>query len=224
LLFALYIFGISSQTLLAFGGLSGIAVGWMAKDIIANFFAGLMIYLNQPFLVGDWVHLPTSNVEGIVEDISWYLTCIRTIETRPVYIPNAIVFGSIIENAGRISNRHIHKVIRIRLQDVSIAKSIVDSLRGMLESHAGIDQKRTNTIYVVNFGEYSLREVLENHAGSDQKRTNTIYVVNFSGYSIDIDVSVYTKTTNYIEFLKVQQEILFKIIDTIKEHGGEIIA
>ena len=42
--------GYSISGLLAFGGIGGIAVGFAAKDLLANFFGGLMIYLDRPFL------------------------------------------------------------------------------------------------------------------------------------------------------------------------------
>ena len=47
--------GYSISGLLAFGGIGGIAIGFAAKDLLANFFGGLMIYLDRPFNVGDWI-------------------------------------------------------------------------------------------------------------------------------------------------------------------------
>ena len=47
--------GFSISGVLAFGGIGGIAVGFAAKDLLANFFGGLMIYLDRPFSVGDWI-------------------------------------------------------------------------------------------------------------------------------------------------------------------------
>ena len=48
--------GFSVSGVLAFGGLGGIAVGFAAKDLLSNFFGGLMIFLDRPFGVGDWMH------------------------------------------------------------------------------------------------------------------------------------------------------------------------
>jgi len=47
--------GYSVSGVLAFGGIGGIAVGFAAKDLLANFFGGLMLYMDRPFVVGDWV-------------------------------------------------------------------------------------------------------------------------------------------------------------------------
>ncbi|MEX2326655.1 MAG: mechanosensitive ion channel domain-containing protein, partial [Pseudomonadales bacterium] len=50
--------GVSISGILAFGGIGGIAIGFAAKDLLANFFGGLIIYLDRPFAVGDWVRSP----------------------------------------------------------------------------------------------------------------------------------------------------------------------
>ena len=53
LLVGLQTLGFNISAILAFGGIGGIAVGFAAKDLLANFFGGLMIYLDRPFSVGD---------------------------------------------------------------------------------------------------------------------------------------------------------------------------
>ncbi len=54
----LQILGINIAGLVAFGGVGGIAVGFAARDVIANMFGGLTIYLDRPFAVGDWIRSP----------------------------------------------------------------------------------------------------------------------------------------------------------------------
>jgi len=66
--------GFSISGVLAFGGVGGIAVGFAAKDLLANFFGGLTVYMDRPFVVGDWVRSPDKNIEGTVEHIGWRLT------------------------------------------------------------------------------------------------------------------------------------------------------
>ena len=63
-LVALQTLGISISGILAFGGVGGIAIGFAAKDLLANFFGGLMVYLDRPFAVGDWIRSPDRNIEG----------------------------------------------------------------------------------------------------------------------------------------------------------------
>ena len=54
-LIAMQSLGYSLSGVLAFGGVGGIAVGFAAKDLLANFFGGFIIHLDRPFKVGDWV-------------------------------------------------------------------------------------------------------------------------------------------------------------------------
>ncbi|HIN81597.1 MAG TPA: mechanosensitive ion channel, partial [Chromatiales bacterium] len=61
--------GFSISGVLAFGGVGGIAIGFAAKDLLANFFGGLMIYMDRPFSVGDWIRSPDREIEGTVEKI-----------------------------------------------------------------------------------------------------------------------------------------------------------
>ncbi|MBO0200707.1 mechanosensitive ion channel domain-containing protein, partial [Vibrio alginolyticus] len=51
-------FGLSLSGLLSFGGVGGLIVGLAAKDLLSNFFGGLMIYFDRPFKVGDWIRSP----------------------------------------------------------------------------------------------------------------------------------------------------------------------
>ncbi|HHT00716.1 MAG TPA: mechanosensitive ion channel, partial [Thiomicrospira sp.] len=89
-LFFLNAFGVSLTGLLAFGGVGGIAIGFAAKDLLSNLFGGLMLYMDKPFTVGEWIRSPDQEIEGTVEQIGWRRTTIRTFDKRPLYIPNGI--------------------------------------------------------------------------------------------------------------------------------------
>ncbi|MFG6247901.1 mechanosensitive ion channel family protein [Vibrio diabolicus] len=85
-------FGLSLSGLLTFGGVGGLIVGLAAKDLLSNFFGGLMIYFDRPFKVGDWIRSPDRQIEGTVERIGWRMTIIRTFDKRPLYVPNIYTF------------------------------------------------------------------------------------------------------------------------------------
>ena len=70
-LVALQTLGVSVGGVLAFGGVGGIAVGFAARDLLANLFGGLTIYLDRPFRVGDWILSPDREIEGTVIEIGW---------------------------------------------------------------------------------------------------------------------------------------------------------
>ncbi len=75
--------GYNISGVLAFGSIGGIAISFAAKDMLANFFGGVMVYLDRPFAVGDWIRSPDRAIEGTVERIGWRSTRIRTFDQRP---------------------------------------------------------------------------------------------------------------------------------------------
>lgn len=193
-LLALQALGYSINGLLAFGGAGGIAVGFAAKDLMANFFGGVVIYLDKPFVVGEWVRSPDREIEGTVEDIGWRITKIRTFDQRPLYIPNALFMNIALENPSRMRNRRIHETIGVRYEDYHKLPDIVADVKAMLEAHEEIETKQT---LMVNF--------------------NT-----FSHSSLDFFIYTFTKTTNWARYHEVKQDVLFKIMCIITEHQAEV--
>jgi MscS family membrane protein len=185
--------GYSISGVLAFGGIGGIAIGFAAKDLLANFFGGLMIYLDRPFNVGDWIRSPDKEIEGTVEKIGWRLTVIRTFDKRPLYVPNSIFTTISVENPSRMSNRRIYETIGIRYDDAGKMDRIVEDVKTMLRKHPEIDTGQT---MIVNFNK-------------------------FASSSLDFFVYTFTKTTDWIRFHEIKQDVMLKIIDIIEGHGAE---
>ena len=92
---------INLSAVLAFGGVGGLVVGFAAKDLLSNFFGGLMIYLDRPFSVGEHIRSPDREIEGTVEHIGWRLTKIRALDKTPIYVPNSIFSTIAIANPSR---------------------------------------------------------------------------------------------------------------------------
>ncbi|MCV6622731.1 MAG: mechanosensitive ion channel family protein [Cellvibrionaceae bacterium] len=185
--------GYSVSGVLAFGGIGGLAVGFAAKDLLANFFGGLMIYMDRPFKVGDWVRSPDKNIEGTVEDIGWRLTRIRTFDKRPLYVPNSTFTQISLENPSRMLNRRIYETIGIRYDDAAKVTAIVNDVKAMLEAHDEIDHDQT---LMVNFNA-------------------------FAPSSLDFFVYTFTKTVNWAHYHEVKQDVLLKILAIIDSHGAE---
>lgn len=186
--------GFSVSGVLAFGGVGGIAVGFAAKDLLANFFGGLMIYLDRPFFVGDWIKSPDRDIEGTVEDIGWRLTRIRSFDKRPIYVPNSTFANIAVINPSRMTHRRIHETIGVRYDDVGKLQAIIDDVRDMLQNHPEIDTTQT---LMVNFN-------------------------SFAPSSLDFFIYTFTKTTNWVKYHEVKQDVLFRISDIIERHGAEI--
>ena len=193
-LVAMQLFGYSISGLLAFGGIGGIAVGFAAKDLLANFFGGLMIYLDRPFSVGDWVRSPDKEIEGTVEDIGWRLTRIKTFDKRPLYIPNSVFASISVENPSRMSNRRIYETVGIRYEDIGSMAAIVEQVTAMLCAHPEIDTKQT---MIVNFDK-------------------------FSPSSVDFFVYTFTKTIDWIKYHHIKQDVLLQVAQIVEANQAEI--
>lgn len=90
MLISLDTISINVQTVLAFGGIGGVAIGFACREIFSNFFGGFMICVTHPFSVGEWIRsIEEDELSDTVEDTGWYLTRVRTWDKRPLYIPNS---------------------------------------------------------------------------------------------------------------------------------------
>lgn len=69
-------FGMPPSSLLALSGIGGIAVGFAAREVLANLFDGVTLYLNRPFAVADWNRSPERDIERVVEAIGWRATTV----------------------------------------------------------------------------------------------------------------------------------------------------
>lgn len=186
--------GVSISGVLAFGGIGGIAIGFAAQDLLANFFGGMMIYLDKPFKVGDWIRSPDRQIEGTVESIGWRLTLIRTFDQRPLYVPNSTFANISVENPSNMHNRRIHETIGVRYEDAPRMQQIVEDVKNMLENNPEIDTSRT---LMVNFNA-------------------------FAPSSLDFFIYTFTKTIDWVEFHGVKQRVLLKVLEIIEGHGAEV--
>ncbi|MDA0901881.1 MAG: mechanosensitive ion channel family protein [Proteobacteria bacterium] len=194
LLMTLQTFGVSISGLLAFGGVGGVVIGFAAKDLLANFFGAMMIYLDRPFSVGDWIRSSDRNIEGTVEYIGWRLTHIRTFDKRMLYVPNSIFSTITVENPSRMSHRRISETIGVRYKDVNKIDNMLKEIKEMLINHKEIDESQT---LMVNLNK-------------------------FNDYSVDFFIYSFTHTTNWIKFHEIKQDILLEINNIISKNNAEI--
>ena len=193
MLVALPTVGIEITALLAFGGVGGLAVGFAAQDLLSNFFGGLIIYLDRPFAIGDWIRSTDRNIEGTVESIGWRLTVVRTFDKRPLYIPNSLFTKLTVENPSRMTNRRIKETIGIRYQDANKMGAIVAGVKSMLEDHDEIDSKQT---LIVNFDAYAAS-------------------------SLDFFIYTFTKTTDWLKYHEIKQDVMLRIIEIVHSHDAD---
>lgn len=186
--------GYSVSGVLAFGGVGGIAIGFAARDLLANFFGGMMVFLDRPFAVGDWVRSPEKEIEGTVEHIGWRLTRIRTFDQRPIYVPNSVFASVVIQNPSRMHHRRFFEHIGIRYDDIKQMEPIVKAVRQMVDEHDEIAQ--------------------------DQRKM--IYFDRCAPSSVDFFIYFFTKTKDWSEFHRIKEDVLLKVLKIVDEHDAQI--
>lgn len=185
--------GVDLSGLLTFGGVGTLVVGLASQQLLANYFSGFVIFLDKPFKVGDWIMSPDRDIEGVVEEIGWRLTRIRSFERRPMYVPNSVFSSITVKNPSRMYNRRIKETVGVRYDDAKKVRSIVEGIRTMLREHPDIDQKQFCMVHFLQFGASSL----------------------------DISIYCFTKTTVWDEYRGIQEDVLLKVLDIIEAHGAE---
>ena len=187
-------FGVSIVGILTFSGVGGVVVGFAAKDMLGNFFGGLMLHMDRPFKTGDWIRSPDRDIEGSVERIGWRQTLIRTHSKNALYIPNGMFLTIVIENPSRMSHRMIKEVIGLRYDDLGKMKKIIEEVQAFLERVPEVDQGKPLLARFDAFNESS----------------------------VDFFIQCYTATVNRAEYTKIKQEILFEVAKIVERHGAEI--
>ncbi len=173
-------------------GIGGLAVALAAKDSLSNIFGSLMIILDRPFQIGDWVK--AGEVEGTVEEIGFRSTRIRTFAKTLITIPNSTLTNLSINNFSRMPKRRIKMSVGISYATTPAEmRDAVENIRAMLREHPEIDQD----FFLVNF-------------------------TDFAASSLDILVYCFTKTTVWGEYLDVRQDVCLKIMETLEAQGLEI--
>ncbi|MBS4538873.1 mechanosensitive ion channel family protein [Clostridium sp. D2Q-11] len=185
-------FGYSISAFVAGLGIGGIAIAMAAKDTLANVFGGIAILMDKPFDIGDWI--VASGVEGVVENINFRSTKVRTFEKAIVSIPNSKMSEEAITNFSRRGIRRVRFYLGIVYSTSSDKiQMVVKKINDMLVEHPDVD----NEIILSNF------EV-------------------FNTSSLDILIQYYAKTSDYQEYLSVKENVNFKIMDILEEENVEV--
>ena len=180
--------------IVAIGGAGTIVLGIAAQQLLANFFGGMMIFMDRQFMVGDTIKSPNQEIEGTVEYIGWRLTKIRTLDGSLLYVPNSAFLTISVENSSKRHNRRIKEIIRLKYKDLRKVNLVLDDLSKMLKNHPDIDNSKMCFI------------------GINQ----------FNYMAVDCLLWCFTKSTDLEGYLKVQHDILYRINSILAMHEVEI--
>lgn len=177
------LYGFDISTFIAGLGLAGLALALAAQDTLQNVFAGITIIFDKPFDVGDRVL--TNNIDGIVEDINFRSTRIRTLEMEFVTIPNSNIANQAILNFTKRDQRKVKMSIGCMYQTTGQQlKAVVGQIKDLLKADQDVNQESIN-----------------------------VCLEGFGASSINILVMYLTNTSDWNQYLIIRERINYRIME-----------
>lgn len=155
ILITLQNFGVNVVSLLAGLGIGGVALAFAAQDTVANVFGSIMIILDRPFHIGDWIKV--ADTEGIVEEIGFRSTRIRTFYKSLITIPNSVMAKEKIDNYSLRPSRRFRHIVGLaydaRPEQI---QNFVNDVRSMLTQHPNVNSSDI-TVSLLTLGDSALQ-------------------------------------------------------------------
>jgi MscS family membrane protein len=181
--------GFPAYSVLAGLGVGGLAVALAAQSTIANLIGSLLIALEKPFRIGQFVRI--GSAEGTVEDVGFRSTRIRTPDNSLVSIPSSLVVNSTVENLGVRGKRRQRFLVQVTYDTPrATLEKLIAGLRQLLADHPQVE------------------------AGTSEVRLN-----NFAESSLDILVIFHLMVDSYTAELAEREAVLLRIMDLAKDAG-----
>ncbi|MEB2784909.1 mechanosensitive ion channel family protein [Algoriphagus persicinus] len=169
--------------------IGGVAIALAAQDTIKNFFGSVMIFIDKPFQVGDWI--TSGDIDGTVEEVGFRSTRIRTFRNSLMYVPNGKIADAVLDNHGLRQYRRFYSTLTITYDT---PPALVDEfVKG-------------------------LREIVLAHPNT-RKDVFHIYFNNLSSFSQDVMFYIFFEVPTWGEELQCRHEILIQIVKLANSIG-----
>jgi MscS family membrane protein len=189
LIYILDYLDVNVTALLAGISIGGLALALAAQDTVKNFFGSIMIFLDKPFQIGDWIHF--NNVDGTVEEVGIRSTRIRTFANSLTYVPNALLADSVVDNMGLRVYRRFKTEIGITY----------DTKPELIEK------------FVIG-----IREIIKMHP-TTRKDYFEVHLNSFGASSINILIYMFFQAPSWTDELRGKHEVLYAIIKLADKLG-----
>jgi miniconductance mechanosensitive channel len=212
--------GQSPLTLLAgLGALSAVLL-LIFKDPILGFVAGVQLSTNNMLQIGDWISMPSHNVDGTVIDISLVIVKVRNWDNSVSTIPTYTLISESFQNWRDLSSSGGRRMKRFLLLDINSIKSGDDSLQKKLgqyqipELASGKDLKEiTNLGYL----RYYLMNLLRQHPDVNQQMTILVRQLQATQEGLPIEIVAYSLQTDLVMFENFQSALIEHIISVLPD-------
>ena len=147
--------GVTPASLLAGLGLGGLAVALAAQDTVKNLFGSLTVLLDRPFDVGDAVIIG-NDTEGVIEEVGFRSTRIRTYENSLITLPNANLISAKVDNLGARTHRRFRAVLGLTYDTPpEKLRAFTEGVRELIRSHP-LTRKDNFAVFVHALGPSSI--------------------------------------------------------------------
>ena len=158
IIYVLEFLGVNVTALLAGISIGGLAIALAAQDTIRNFFGSIMIFIDRPFQIGDWIHF--DEVDGTVEEVGMRSTRIRTFANSVVYVPNGMLTNKVVNNMGLRQYRRFKTELGVTYNTAPEKINLfVKGIRAIIEGHS-TTRKDYFEVHLNSFGDSSINILL----------------------------------------------------------------
>ncbi|GMB90639.1 Potassium efflux system protein/Small-conductance mechanosensitive channel [Helicobacter ailurogastricus] len=214
--------GFNISTIIASLGIGGLAVALAVKDVLANFFASVILLLDNSFNQGDWI--VCGDVEGTVVEMGLRRTTIRGFDNALFFVPNSELAGKSIRNWNRRKmGRRIKMIIGVTYDSPreSLQKCVV-GIRQMLEQHPYI--AKDSDLDGISDHEHHDYIMDRQHIVSfndlmGYKSNLFVYLDSFGDSSINIFIYCFSKSVVWGEWLAIKEDVILKIMEVVESCG-----
>lgn len=138
--------------------IGGLAFALAAQDTLKNFFGSLMIFIDRPFQIGDWV--TSGDIDGTVEEVGFRSTRIRTFRDSVMYVPNSIISNSTVDNHGLRKYRRFYATLSVTYDTPTrLIEVFVKGVEQIVQNHPDTRKDYYN-IFLNSYGASSLNVML----------------------------------------------------------------
>lgn len=212
-------FGFNISALIASLGIGGLAVAFAVKDMLANFFASVVLLFDNSFNQGDWI--VCGDIEGTVVEMGLRRTTIRTFDNAMLFVPNSLLANSSVRNWNRRKRgRRIRMQIGVTYDSTpDQIRACVQDIKTMLINHPQIAKDGDERPPLSHY-ELDLKQNIVSLDDLLGYKSNLFVVLDeFADSSINILVYCFSTTVNWGEWLDVRQDVMLKIMDIIASHN-----
>lgn len=183
--------GVKVTGLITFAGIGTAAIGFASKDLFANYLGTLVIFFDKPFTVGDEIDLPEKSIEGIVEEINWRITKIRTHEHGIIFVPNNYFYNSHIRNNSKINHCRILFQVYIEPPSLTKIEKLVKTIKDKIFMHPSIDPECEHSVICLN---------------------------SLSGYAPSVLIDCSAHLNDYRSSKLLQQELMLQVLQILQDN------